>query len=676
MKSLILIFIALTLYIGAEAQINPLFLEPSKIEADRLKKSLVDETNDTLRMAAYRELALYYLDLNSDSAMFFIQQGIPLTKQLKLQLWEADATDLYAIISRTKGLYVQSLKAFNKALALVEDKKSERNIWKISNFTNSQSPEVARLSLLATILSDMVDIYRVTENLDKEYSTAMHALDIATSINDHTVISLAYESLGEVELRNNQLDSALIDFNKALESINTSGYRKYESNVYEKIGDTYFIKGQINKARDSYFKGIVSAKETNNKWAISTLYIALAHLYNSNGKYDSALYYSKAGLLLLEKVKRKESLDIAYRTLAEAYRNIGITDSAWIYFELSTVAKDSLLNSEKIKQLQNIGFDEQLRLQELEKENIEARSRFRTYTLLFSLGVFAIIAFLLYRNNKQKRKANSVLEEALSNLKSTQSQLIHSEKMASLGELTAGIAHEIQNPLNFVNNFSEVSEELVTELKEELEKGDVEEAKDISDDVIENLKKINHHGQRASGIVKGMLEHSRTGDGKKDPTDLNKLADEYLRLAYHGLRAKDKSFNADFKTDFDASLPKIDVIPQDIGRVLLNLINNAFYAVDKKANENIDGYHPEVIISTKKMDETVEISVRDNGAGIPTEIKDKIFQPFFTTKSTGEGTGLGLSLSYDIVTKGHGGKLVTENISGRGTEFKVILPLK
>ena len=251
---------------------------------------------------------------------------------------------------------------------------------------------------------------------------------------------------------------------------------------------------------------------------------------------------------------------------------------------------------------------------------------------------------------------NSILE-----LKSTQAQLIQSEKLASLGELTAGIAHEIQNPLNFVNNFAEVSAELLVEMDAELDKGDIHEAKAISSDLQQNLSKINHHGQRASAIVKGMLEHSRASTGVKEPTDLNALADEYLRLAYHGLRARDSSFNAVMETHFDPDLPMVLVIPQDIGRVLLNLINNAFYAVNDKAKQGIERYSPMVTVSTKKLENAIEISVQDNGNGIPETIKDKIFQPFFTTKPTGQGTGLGLSLAYDIVTKGHGGTLEVES---------------
>jgi signal transduction histidine kinase len=275
---------------------------------------------------------------------------------------------------------------------------------------------------------------------------------------------------------------------------------------------------------------------------------------------------------------------------------------------------------------------------------------------------------------KELEQAKEV-EKAYSELKSTQVQLIQSEKMASLGELTAGIAHEIQNPLNFVNNFSEVSSELLIELKEELGKGDIDEAKAISDDVIQNLEKITHHGKRADAIVKGMLAHSRSGKGEKVPTDLNALAEEYLKLAYHGLRAKDKSFNADFKTDFDPELPKINVVPQDIGRVLLNLINNAFQAVNEKSKSEGSDYVPLVTIRTELTADSQQlIAISDNGPGIPDSVKDKIFQPFFTTKPTGQGTGLGLSLSYDIV-KAHGGELKLDSTEGHGTTFLLTIPM-
>jgi len=278
----------------------------------------------------------------------------------------------------------------------------------------------------------------------------------------------------------------------------------------------------------------------------------------------------------------------------------------------------------------------------------------------------------------QNAEAYQKLQKALTELKSAQQQLVQSEKMASLGELTAGIAHEIQNPLNFVNNFSEVSKELLDEMKTELDQGNNEDAKDIAKDVIQNLEKINHHGKRAGDIVKGMLQHSRTSSGDKELTDINQLADEYLRLAYHGLRAKNKSFNATMKTDFDKTIGKINIIPQDIGRVILNLITNAFYAVsEKKAQKQAQGddsIEPTVSVSTKKVKDTIEIKVSDNGNGIPQKVLDKIFQPFFTTKPTGQGTGLGLSLSYDII-KAHGGTLKVETKEGKATTFIIHLPI-
>jgi signal transduction histidine kinase len=343
-------------------------------------------------------------------------------------------------------------------------------------------------------------------------------------------------------------------------------------------------------------------------------------------------------------------------------------------------------------------FEEDQRQMELAKEKINYRNKIKMNMLLGGLGTFLLIALILFRNNKQKQKANALLhrqkkeiENTLSQLKTTQAQLVQSEKMASLGELTAGIAHEIQNPLNFVNNFSEVNEELLAEMKDEMEKGNIDDAKAIATNAIENQQKILFHGKRADAIVKGMLQHSRSSSGVKEPTDINALADEYLRLAYHGLRAKDKTFNATIKTDYDQSIGMINIVPQDIGRVILNLITNAFYAVSAFGPQPPKGgspYEPTVTLSTKLIKsptgdlgakrstvaDMVEISVTDNGPGIPKSAMDKIFQPFFTTKPTGQGTGLGLSLSYDIV-KAHGGQLTVETKEGEGTTFTITLPI-
>jgi signal transduction histidine kinase len=312
------------------------------------------------------------------------------------------------------------------------------------------------------------------------------------------------------------------------------------------------------------------------------------------------------------------------------------------------------LETERIKRRNE---EEQNRMMAAMKVNLESEVKQRTAEL-----------------TSQKEE----LQLALSELRSTQAQLVQQEKMASLGELTAGIAHEIQNPLNFVNNFSEVSIELLDELKDEvlnkLPDDIKQEADDIINDITQNLTKINQHGKRADAIVKGMLQHSRTTTGKKEPTDINALADEYLRLSYHGLRAKDKMFNAGMKTSFDENIGKIEAIPQDLGRVLLNLFNNSFYSVAEKKKQNIAGYEPTVTVVTRKLPNAVEITVSDNGTGIPQKVLDKIYQPFFTTKPTGQGTGLGLSMSYDIITKGHGGELKVETAEGEFARFIITIP--
>lgn len=285
----------------------------------------------------------------------------------------------------------------------------------------------------------------------------------------------------------------------------------------------------------------------------------------------------------------------------------------------------------------------------------------------------AALEILVQKRTAEITSQKEALEKAIQELNQTQVQLIQSEKMASLGELTAGIAHEIQNPLNFVNNFSEVNKELLTEMKMEIEKGNYADVIAIANDVIQNEDKINQHGKRADAIVKGMLQHSRTSSGTKEPTNLNALTDEYLRLAYHGLRAKDKTFNAILKTDYDASIEDIQVVPQEMGRVILNLITNAFYVVNEKKKTNMVNYEPIVSVKTKQHNGRVEVMVEDNGNGIPPKIMDKIFQPFFTTKPTGQGTGLGLSLSYDIV-KAHGGELTVKSKEGEGSTFIITLP--
>jgi signal transduction histidine kinase len=388
---------------------------------------------------------------------------------------------------------------------------------------------------------------------------------------------------------------------------------------------------------------------------------------------DSSIAYAKKGLQYGKINSYKKGILFSSTILAEYYDSID-TKQALYYYKIAVAAKDSLFGAGNIQTIQSLVSKEEARQKEIEQAKAAYQNQLKLYGLLAGLGVFSIIAFIQYRNNRQKQQANKVLENTLVNLKSAQSQLIQSEKMASLGELTAGIAHEIQNPLNFVNNFSELSNELIVEMNEEIDNGNTDEVKALASDIKQNLEKIHHHGKRADSIVKGMLQHSQKGSGRKEPTDINALAEEYLSLAYHGFLAKDDTLNASFVTDLDRNIGSVNLVQKDISKVLLNVYNNAFYALAEKQKKESGDYQPTVTLTTIKKENTIEIRVKDNGTGIPDNIKEKIFQPFFTTKPTGQGTGLGLSLSFDIV-KAHGGELRVETKEGEGSEFMIQLPI-
>ena len=505
-----------------------------------------------------------------------------------------------------------------------------------------------------------------------------------TALKNDTVAArastFASRYLAIAGLLSNQLDSVGYYLQVADKSI--AGFENRSNNVFlMQIHALYNIKKGAFSNADSLLqqcwkKVIQNQMGVNQPGGIINPDYYLALLRIEQKKYPEAIAF------LLKDVERVKTIRPYvlrdYKLLANLYEKNGdIVKAKEIYKSLINL-QDSI-EADKAK-YRTISFEteQQITENEIAISKLESDNKLSAQSKNFTIGIAALLLVLavsIYYRLESKKKANKVLESTLTNLKSTQSQLIQSEKMASLGELTAGIAHEIQNPLNFVNNFSEVNKELLLEMKDEIDKGNLEEVKALAIDLIDNEEKINHHGKRADAIVKGMLQHSRSSNSEKEPTDINALCDEYLRLAYHGLRAKDKTFNAAMKTDFDESLGNIHIIPQDIGRVVLNLLTNAFYAVSAEAltRESV-GYEPTVSITTKKFGNKVEIKISDNGNGIPQKVLDKIFQPFFTTKPTGQGTGLGLSLSYDIV-KTHGGELKVETKEGEGSTFIIQLPL-
>ncbi|HMK05555.1 MAG TPA: ATP-binding protein, partial [Ferruginibacter sp.] len=580
------------------------------------------------------------------------------------------------------GRYAESLQCLLQAFAITEDPKTgTKENWPLFSASFAGNAKLLMQSYTHHIFGLLM---WQTENREQEIFHFREARRIATKIG-HTIREMmANMNLGRSFMITNQFDSAFVCENEAERLAFKSGFKKYLGQIYAVIANTYLRKSDTAQAKKYYHLGIQASQEQNNLSSLSANYYPLTKIFLAERQTDSALLYAMRNL---QTIQRLGSVTGYFVNLGTVYENIwlgyqlkGQRDSVFKYMGLTLANKDSLykVRIKNLAEFQNLTFSEQLRLQNLGKEKRLYQSRVRVYTLLVGLGIFLLVALILFRNNRQKQKTNKVLEKTLADLRSTQTQLIQSEKMASLGELTAGIAHEIQNPLNFVNNFSEVNSELISEMKQELAKGNIDEAKVIASDIDENEKKIIFHGKRADAIVKGMLQHSRSSSGIKEPTDINELTDEYLRLAYHGLRAKDKSFNATMKTDYDQAIGNINVVPQDIGRVILNLITNAFYAVTekKKAPSIPKGgveYEPIVLVSTKKISDKVEVKVKDNGNGIPIKALDKIFQPFFTTKPTGQGTGLGLSLSYDIV-KAHGGELKVETKEGEGAEFIIILP--
>jgi len=560
--------------------------------------------------------------------------------------------------------------------------------------------------MLSQTYFDLAVAYENLNLNNKAYESYLKTIAQLELVNDSVYSNMVYGSMVFPTIAIQKYDEARKYMSLALHDT-VHGNKAYLLARYNDANGQLLKKqGEYREAIPYFKKALELFQQTSVTWTAPFMPLYLTECYYEIGEYNTALEYGLRCLELEKSLNLNQTLTKkrASLWLAKIYEELDNIPIAYTYLKQYQEITEE---SEKLDELNRIADAEIQAVLEKSKKEIDELEQQRVLTnqqnRIQRLWIFSIagallsaliLALILFRNNKNKQKANALLQQqkeeiqtTLEQLESTQSQLIQSEKMASLGELTAGIAHEIQNPLNFVNNFSEINSELIDEADDENEKGNTSEVRIILKDLKENESKISHHGKRAESIVKGMLLHSRNSSGKKEPTDINALCDEYLRLSYHGFRAKDKSFNADFKFEADKSLPKIEIVPQDIGRVLLNLINNAFYAVQAPPppkwgiKEPQSTYKPLVIVRTSSFippsggPRGASISVTDNGNGIPEEIKDKIFQPFFTTKSAGEGTGLGLSLSYDIV-KAHGGELKVETTEGKGTEFTILLPFK
>jgi two-component system NtrC family sensor kinase len=530
------------------------------------------------------------------------------------------------------------------------------------------------------------------QDIRKSASYFKSAANVASAIHDTVGLMSAYTNLESCYASRNMPDSAIVIARLELKIAtgqhgNVRNYGDLQM-AYGDYGEALIDANKPDSALVYYRLAYQLIKHHVKSVSMSYMENNVAVAYLKTGKPDSAAKYGLKAYQDALKTNYWEFKANAAGTLAQLYDGRDNKKSLF-YLRVQMTAKDSINATEKARQFNMIAERDRQHDEELKATQENFNARVHLYIVIGAATVLLVIGIILWRNNRRQKHSNLLLSEqkeeisaqrdqlseAFNELKTTQAQLVQREKMASLGELTAGIAHEIQNPLNFVNNFSEVNAEMIDELKEELKSGNLAGALTIADDIGDNEKKIGHHGKRADSIVKGMLEHSKAGTGEKVPTDINALADEFLKLSYHGLRAKDKSFNAELTTHFDDLLPKISIAQQDIGRVLLNLFNNAFYAVNQKQKIAENDYKPEVTVTTSTEKNNLIIKVKDNGNGIPEAVKDKIMQPFFTTKPTGEGTGLGLSLSYDIVVKGHGGSITVNSVEGKGSEFIIQLPV-
>lgn len=541
--------------------------------------------------------------------------------------------------------------------------------------------------------------YRQLANYDKALEYLYESLSLARTIKFVLMEGYNLNVIGSIYFETGDYNQAISYFKEALLIREQCGDKWGEAGSLDNIGFAYYKLENYTQAAEYCKRSLLITKETGDKKGEANSLLHLAEIYAKKNDVAESVRFSEESLQIRKASGDRHGEAEILLFLAELYRNqiTGVDQKKipeWLTqtlkiseeikaYDLISKAEFCLYEyykqkkdfNEAVKHLElHIQFEKDLHKNSINQKILNLEISHKAEEAKKEADAIKQQNEELTKLNKEIEKQKQQLEDALNNLKSTQAQLIYSEKMASLGELTAGIAHEIQNPLNFVNNFSEVNGEMVDDLQAELKSGNIEGAITILNDIRENSNKINHHGKRADTIVKSMLLHSRKNSGIKEPTDINALCDEYLRLSFHGMRAKDKSFNADFKTEFDETIEKINIVPQDMGRVLLNLFNNAFYAVNEKAKLRAVSYEPRITVCTKKINDKVEIVVSDNGNGIPQNIIDKIFQPFFTTKPTGQGTGLGLSLAYDIITKEHSGTISVESKENEGSTFIINLP--
>ena len=705
-------------------------LENLKVELKKLAEKPGYE-KDTAYLNLANELGFILAETNPDSAFVFLDRQLAYCRSANYKRGEADALKIYGNALQNKGDFKASISYYDDALSIAKELPDEKlvpgilnNIGLVyynlgdyaealNNFYEAikGAEKVSNSNVKAAALNNIASIYFEQEKLEEAKEKYREMLAIYTELGNQGRMILAYNNLGDVELKQNKPLEALEDLKKGHASALALKSPEFIEMTSRTLADIYSALDSLDKAESFYRQSIAMAKENGYGVPYSHSLIGLADLFYKKGDRKEALSYALEGLKQAETMGQTRQMRDANALLAKIYEEEGNFSEALSSYKLFKQYNDSINDSQSQRIAATLESEYEFSKKTLEYEKASLRQQWLIYSAFAILLFFAVILLIVSRNRNKLNTAyhtlqektielgnkNEKLERTLEQLKSTQQQLIQAEKMASLGELTAGIAHEIQNPLNLVNNFSEVSAELVDEIQEVRSKSqalkqgagtalseDEKLENEILQDIKVNLSKISHHGKRAGAIVKGMMEHSKGGSGQKEETDLNDLADEFLRLTYQSFLAKDKDFQVDLRTHFSPDLPKASVIPQEIAKVLQNLYSNAFYACgllghterSRSAIVSVStSYSPIQSLSRDIGRGRVQISIKDNGPGIPDAIKDKIFQPFFTTKPAGQGTGLGLSLSYDIV-KAHGGDLRVKSTEGEGTEMIIFLPIE
>jgi two-component system, NtrC family, sensor kinase len=617
----------------------------------------------------------------------------------------ADMYDSYGIMYSMQAKYDSSFKFYQKALDIATLNNYKHELGNISQNMAIAYQQISNYPKALDFYQKSLTISEQENDLEGQAYTALNiaitinsmedyaraeqsylkAVSLARKLDIKIVLAYAYSNLSSLYGEMNKIDEEYDYGMKAAIMGKEMGDQGIESSSLSRAASALAKHGKFQDAEKLSRQSISVADSSGQPLNIYQTYSTMGTILKMENKFSKAIpYFEKAFHSLTDADLYVAEVGESYSNLSDCYEKTGDYKKSLATYKISSKIVDSIRGRENIRkateQTMNYEFERKQQVAKVEQQKQNDLAKTKQTALIVGLILTLILAAVAFNGFKNKRKANFLLQkqkkeiqDTLSNLKLTQAQLIQSEKMASLGELTAGIAHEIQNPLNFVNNFSEINTELIEELKEETRKGNTEGVMALANNIQVNDEKISHHGKRADSIVKSMLLHSQSSSGKKEPTDINALADEYLRLAYHGIRAKDNTFNVKMVTDYDQTIGQIIINPQDIGRVLLNLFNNAFYAVAMKIKQ-VENFKPAISVITRKVENRIEISVKDNGYGIPSKIMDKIFQPFFTTKPAGQGTGLGLSLSYDIL-KAHGGEIMVDTKEGDFTEFVIRIPI-